>query len=70
MRQNKIHGFTLVDQDWIRLMIFKNSADQDWIGYNFCGSEKFHSPLISALYLIPTGLGYSVSLAPPLVGPA
>jgi len=25
----KIHDFTLVDQGWIGLMIFKNSADQD-----------------------------------------
>ena len=52
MRKNKIHGFTWADQDWIRLMIFKNFADldwigpmvfknfadQDWIGFNFCGS--------------------------------
>jgi len=46
-------AFTLVDQDWIGLMIFKNFADQDWIGFNFIGSgldsdSKFHSPLISA----------------------
>jgi len=38
MRQNKIHGLTWVDQDWIGLMIFKNFVDQDWIGLNFCGS--------------------------------
>jgi len=25
-------------QDWIGLMIFKNLEDQDWIGFNFCGS--------------------------------
>jgi len=45
--------FTLADQDWIRLMIFKKfavrtgsysiSSDQDWIR-----TEKFCSPLISA----------------------
>jgi len=34
----KIYNFTLVDQDWIGLMIFKNLADQDWIGCNFIGS--------------------------------
>jgi len=28
----------LTVQDWIGLMIFKNSADQDWIGFNFIGS--------------------------------
>jgi len=38
MRQNKIHDFTLADQDWIGLMIFKNISDQDWIGFNFIGS--------------------------------
>ena len=27
------------DQDWIRLMIFKNFTDQDWIGFNFIGSR-------------------------------
>jgi len=25
-------------RDWIGLMIFKNVADQDWIGFNFIGS--------------------------------
>jgi len=34
----KIHDFTLVNQDWIGLVIFKNFADQDWIGFNFMGS--------------------------------
>jgi len=34
----KIHDFTLVDQDWIGLMIFKNFAYQDWIRFNFFGS--------------------------------
>jgi len=38
MRQNKTHGFTWADQDWIGLMIFKNFADQDWIRINFFGS--------------------------------
>jgi len=28
----------LAGQDWIRLMILKNFADQDWIGINFIGS--------------------------------
>jgi len=28
----KIHDFTLADQVWIGPMIFKNFADQDWIG--------------------------------------
>jgi len=50
----KIHGLTLADQDWIGLVIFKNMrirtgsdsnfADQDWTQ-----TEKFHSPLISAI---------------------
>ena len=31
----KIHDFTLADQDWIGLMIFKNFAY--WIGFNFIG---------------------------------
>ena len=35
MRQNKIHGFTLADQEWIGPMIIKNFADHDWIGFNF-----------------------------------
>jgi len=39
MRQNKIHGFTWADQDWIGLMSFKNFAEQGWIGFNFCGSR-------------------------------
>jgi len=26
-------------QDWIGLMIFKNFAEQDWIGFNFIGSR-------------------------------
>ena len=45
LRQNssKIHDFTLADQDWIGLMIFKNFPEQDWIR-----TEKFYSPLISA----------------------
>jgi len=34
----KTHDFTLADQDWIGLMIFKNFVDQDWIGFNFIGS--------------------------------
>jgi len=38
MKQNKKHGFTRAGQDWIILMIFKNFADQDWIGFNFWGS--------------------------------
>jgi len=28
----------LADQHWIELMIFKNFANQDWIGFNFIGS--------------------------------
>jgi len=35
----KIHGFTLADQDWIGLVIFKNFADQDWIRFNFIRSR-------------------------------
>jgi len=33
MSQNKntAYDFKLTDQDWIGLMIFKNSAHQDWI---------------------------------------
>jgi len=38
MKQNKIHGFTWADQDWIGPMILKHFADQDLIGFNFCGS--------------------------------
>jgi len=26
-----------VDQEWMRLMIFKNFADQDWIRFDFIG---------------------------------
>jgi len=37
MRQ-KMNVFTLTDQNWIGLMIFKNFADQHWIGFNFIGS--------------------------------
>ena len=48
----KIHDFTLADQVWIGLMIFKYFADQDWVGFNFIGqgwtwTEKFHSLFIS-----------------------
>jgi len=38
MRQNKIHAFKWVDPDWKGLTILKNFPDQDWIGFNFCGS--------------------------------
>jgi len=34
----KIHDFILADQVWIGLLIFKNFADQDWIGFNFIGT--------------------------------
>jgi len=34
----KIHDFTLADQDWIGLMIFKNFVDMDWIGFCFIRS--------------------------------
>jgi len=52
MRQNKIRDFSLADQDWIGLVIFKNFVDQDWIRFNFIREDwtrtkKFHSPLIS-----------------------
>jgi len=33
-----MNDFTLADQDWIGLMIFKNFVNQDWIGFNFIGS--------------------------------
>jgi len=33
-----MNDFTLVDQDWIVLVIFKKFVDQDWIGFNFIGS--------------------------------
>jgi len=36
MRQ-KMNDFILADQVWIGLMILKNSAEQDWIGFNFIG---------------------------------
>ena len=36
----KMHDFTLADQDWIGLTIFKNFADHDWIGLNFIGSGQ------------------------------
>jgi len=43
---------TRVDQAWMELMVFKIFAEQDWIGFNpdqdWSGTEKFHSPLISA----------------------
>jgi len=35
-----LNDFTLSDQDWIGLMIFKNFGDQDWIGFNFFGSGQ------------------------------
>ena len=34
-----MHDFTLADQDWIGLVIFKNFADQVWIRLNFIGSR-------------------------------
>jgi len=33
-----MNDFTLADQDWIGMMIFKNFVDQDWIGLNFIGA--------------------------------
>jgi len=33
-----MNDFALVDQHWIGLIIKKNSADQDWIGFNFIRS--------------------------------
>ena len=38
MRVIKIHGFAWADQDCIGLMIFKNCAAQDWIGFKYCES--------------------------------
>jgi len=38
MRQNEVYDFSWADQDWIRLMIFKNFEDHEWIEFNFCGS--------------------------------
>ena len=35
---DKIKLFYIGWQDWIVLMIFKNFADQDWIGFNLIGS--------------------------------
>jgi len=58
MRQNKIYGFTLADQDWIGLMIFKNSADQNLIGFKFCSSGLDSDWKISqSAHLCWTGLG-------------
>jgi len=34
----KMNDFALADQVWIGLMILKNSAVQDWIGFNFIRS--------------------------------
>jgi len=53
MRQNKIHGFIWVDQNWIGLMIFKNfvdrtGSDSTFVDQDWTRTEKFHSPLISA----------------------
>jgi len=52
-----MNDFTLADQDWIGLMIFKNlriragsdsiSSDQDWTR-----TEKLQSPLVSARHAI------------------
>ena len=28
----------MADKDWIGQVIFKNFANQDWIGFNFIGS--------------------------------
>jgi len=33
-----MNDVTLVEQDWIGLVIFNNFADQDWIRCNFIGS--------------------------------
>ena len=39
IKRGKIkHDFTLVDQDCFGPMIFKNFADQHWIGFNIIGS--------------------------------
>jgi len=41
-----MHVFIWVDQDWIRVMIFKPIVDQDWTQ-----TKQFHSPLIFARYV-------------------
>jgi len=65
MRQNKINGFIWADQNWNGLMIFKNFAKQDWIGFNFCGSgldsdwkisQSAHLRWPEALFQTPTPL--------------
>jgi len=48
-----LNDFTLADQDWIGLMIFKNFGDRTGSDSIFSDqdrtrTEKFHSPLISA----------------------
>jgi len=53
MTQNKIHGFTLADQDWVGLIIFKilqirTGSDSIFENQNRTRTEKFHIPLISA----------------------
>jgi len=30
MRQNKKHGFTLADQDWIGFNVCRSGLDSDW----------------------------------------
>jgi len=54
----KINYFTLADQDWIGLVIFKKFADRtgsDSIlsDQDLTRTEKFHSPLISAVFHQP-----------------
>jgi len=54
MRQNKNRSFYIGGSGLDRTGDFQKFADQGWIGFNFIGqdwtrTEKFHSPLISAV---------------------
>jgi len=56
MRQNKMHGFVWVDQDWIGLMILKNlrirtGSDSTFAYHEWTRTEQFQSPLISDVHM-------------------
>jgi len=46
-----MHDFTLSDQDWIGLVIWKIFAIQDWIEFNFIGSGWTRTEISQSVHL-------------------
>ena len=53
MRQNKIHDFTLADKNWLfsKILQIRTGSDSFLSDQDWTQTEKFHSPLISGMYI-------------------